>query len=244
MSEENNKLASFYGMQPEEVAVIKNTVAKGVTNTELAYFFSVCKAQDLNPFLKEVWCYKDNKGNLIIITGRDGFLSKAQKHPRFNGMRSAVVRSNDEFSIDIANAKIVHNSNWKEPGEIIGAYAIVFLRDGEPTITWVRMAEYNKGWNVWKTNPSDMIVKTAESRALKKAFGFSGLNVEEEWTVTSSGIVEPIREVEGVNETREQETALRMIQALEPEELRGKFTTDFLEKYPTVKAAFDAKVQM
>lgn len=51
-------------------------------------------------------------------------------------------------------------------------------------------------------------------------------------------------DVKEVVESKEEEAALRMIQALEPEELRGKFTTDFLEKYPTVKAAFDAKVQV
>lgn len=201
----DSKLSAYSGQwSDEEIAVIKNTVAKETTNTELAYFLSVCKSQELNPFNKEVWCYKQ-KGQLIIFTGRDGMLSKGQKHSRWNGMRSAVVRANDEFSIDIANAQITHKADWKEPSAIVGAYAIVFLKDGEPTISWVLMKEYDKGWNAWKTNPSDMILKTAEAKALKKAFGFSGIQIDEEWRNNGRGQVEPIPEAEVLTPEQEQE---------------------------------------
>jgi phage recombination protein Bet len=214
VNEADLKLADYSNLKPEEVAVIKNTVAKGCTNTELAYFLSVCQSQGLNPFNKEVWCYKDGKGNLIILAGRDGMLAKGQKHPRWNGIRSAVVRENDEFEIDIANAKITHKANWKEPGRIIGAYAIVFLAGGEPTISWVLMKEFDKGYNAWKSNPSDMILKTAESKALKKAFGFSGIQIAEEWRETSSGKIEPIQEAEIVSqeEADQREATNRTIQ--------------------------------
>src|SRR5690606_19499018 len=55
------------GFSPEQVAIIKNTVAKGVTDTELAYFLMLAQSVHLNPFKKEIWCYKDNKGNVIIF---------------------------------------------------------------------------------------------------------------------------------------------------------------------------------
>lgn len=141
-------------------------------------------------------------------------LAKGQKHPRWNGIRSAVVRENDEFSIDIANAKITHKANWKEPGRIVGAYAIVFLAGGEPTISWVLMKEFDKGYNAWKSNPSDMILKTAESKALKKAFGFSGIQIAEEWRETPSGKIEPIQEAEIVSqeEADQREATNRTIQ--------------------------------
>jgi phage recombination protein Bet len=210
------KLAEALNMKPEEVAVIKNTVAKGTTATELAYFLKVCESQKLNPFNKEVWCYKDNRNNLIILAGRDGMLSKGQKHPRWNGIRSAVVRENDEFSIDIANNIIKHNANWKEGGKIVGAYAIVFLKDGEPTVEWVLMREFDKGYNAWKTNPSDMIKKTAEAKALKKAFGFSGIQIGEEWR-ERNGTIEPIPEAEIVSQEEQdlEEAANRTISWME-----------------------------
>jgi phage recombination protein Bet len=176
----------------EQILVIHNSVAKGTTMAELAYFLNVAKSVQLNPFNKEIWCYKDKKNNLIIFSGRDGFLAKAQQNPEFAGIRSAEVKSKDEFSIDIANNKIVHTiSNLPtDRGEILGAYAIVFRKNGEPTVVFVEMHRYNKGYNTWKTHPEDMIKKVAESKALKLAFGISGIQLEDEFDI-KDGIALP-----------------------------------------------------
>jgi len=72
-----NKLSSQYGWTDVEIATIQSTVAKGTSKVELAFFLSLAKSVGLNPFNKEIWCYKDNKGNLLIFSGRDGFLKKA-----------------------------------------------------------------------------------------------------------------------------------------------------------------------
>ena len=60
----------------EQIQVIKNSVAKGTTDTELQYFLMVCKSTNLNPVMKEIWCYKDKQDNHLVFAGRDGFLSK------------------------------------------------------------------------------------------------------------------------------------------------------------------------
>ncbi len=178
-------VGNAFGYTPEQVAVVQNSVAKGTNKIELAYFLNVCKTMDMNPFNKEVWCYKDNKDNLLIFAGRDGFLSKAQKNPLFNGIRSCEVCENDEWSIDVANNEIKHliTKQKKDRGQIIGAYAIIFRKGGEPTIEWSDFATYNKGWNTWKTHPAEMIKKVSESHALKKAFGISGIQSEYEFDV-------------------------------------------------------------
>jgi phage recombination protein Bet len=178
-------IGNAFGFTPAEVAVVQNSVAKGTNKIELAYFLNVCKTMDMNPFNKEVWCYKDNRDNLLIFAGRDGFLSKAQKNPLFNGIRSCEVREKDEWSIDVANNDIKHKITkpLKERGNIIGAYAIIFRKGGEPTIEWSDFDTYNKGWNTWKTHPAEMIKKVSESHALKKAFGISGIQSEYEFDI-------------------------------------------------------------
>lgn len=173
-----NKLSQQFGWSEGEIATIQHTVAKGTSKLELAYFLSLAKSVGLNPFNKEIWCYKDGKGNLLIFSGRDGFLKKAQENKNFNGIRSCEVREKDVFGIDIANNVINHTINTTERGKIIGAYAIVFRKDGEPTVEWVEFATYNKGYNAWKTHPEEMIKKVAESHALKKAFGITGVQSE------------------------------------------------------------------
>jgi len=172
------KLSIQFGWTDVEIATIQSTVAKGTTKVELAYFLSLAKSVGLNPFNKEIWCYKDSKGNLLIFSGRDGFLKKAQENPAFNGVRSSEVCEKDVFGIDVANNVINHTISTAERGKIIGAYAIVFRKEGEPTVEWVSFETYNKGYNAWKTHPAEMIKKVAESHALKKAFGITGVLVE------------------------------------------------------------------
>jgi len=207
------KIARMTGFTEEEVAVVKNTVAKKTTNTELAFFLNVCKSVELNPFLKEIWCYKDNKENLLVFAGRDGFLKKAQTSPLWNGMTSSDVRENDKFEMDIPNAKVIHTTNGKERGKIIGAYAIVKPKNCEfPTIEWADFHTYNKSQFTWSTHPSEMIKKVAETHALKKAFGITGLNSEYDFEIKN-------------------ETAIPVETELTETEIAVKNVIDELDKY-------------
>lgn len=187
--------AAFPGFTPEQVSVIKKTVAKGTSDTELALFIYTASSTGLNPLLKEIWCYKDNKGNLLIFAGRDGFLKKAQQHPKYAGMRSASVREKDIFEIDIPKGVINHqiaNESNAARGKITGAYAVVFRKDEEPTVVWVDFETYNKGYSAWKSHSDDMIIKVAEIKALKKAFGMAEMQSPYDWNVTTDGRANPL----------------------------------------------------
>lgn len=191
VTESQKSISKNFGYSEQEIAVIQNTVAKNTNKVELAYFINVCKTVDLNPFIKEIWCYKDHRQNLLVFAGRDGFLSKAQRDKNFAGIRSSEVRKNDVFSIDIANNNIKHEFGLDERGEIMGAYSIVFRKNGEPTIEYVDFKTYNRGFGAWKSHPADMIKKVAETHALKKGFGISGIQSEYDFE-TKGSIVKPI----------------------------------------------------
>lgn len=177
---------------PEEVGIIKATVAKGFTDIELAYFLNVAKVYQLNPFTKQIWGYKDNKNNIIVFAGRDGFLAKAQRDPRWSGIASDVIREGEKYEINIAEGKISHSKEVTSKAKIIGAYAICKPKGCEiSTIEWADFDTYNKGYNVWKADPVAMIKKVAESHCLAKAYGISGLAVEEDFN-TDRDVVYPI----------------------------------------------------
>ncbi len=185
------RISDATGFKSEEIAVIANSIAKGTTPTELAYFFNVAKTSGLNPFLKQIWCYKDHKGNVIVLAGRDGFLSIAQKSDKWNGMTSSEVYENDIFEVDIINGKIEHKPNFKDRGKLIGAYAFIKPKGVEnATFEFAYLKDYDKGQFIWNSHKNEMIKKVAEVHALKKAFGISGLYSEEEIIPVTPVIIE------------------------------------------------------
>ena len=185
-----DKIALLTGFKSEEIAIIKSTVAKGVSNTELAYFLNIAKSVNLSPFRKEIWCYKDNKGNLLVFAGRDGFLKRAQESSLWNGMTSSEVCANDFFEMDIANAVIIHKPNFKDRGEIIGAYAIVRPKGCDlATVEWADIKTYDKKQFTWSTHKAEMIKKVAEIHALKKAFGITVLQSDMDWEIKDNVVI-------------------------------------------------------
>jgi len=179
---------------PQEIEVIRNTVAKGTTDTELMQFLGVCRAVELNPLLKEIWCYKDGRGNVIMFAGRDGFLTVAQRDPRYKGLRSCEICENDDFSADIPNGKVNHtikHMKRADRGVILGAYAIVYGEGLEPSVVVVNRDVYDKKTNAWATHPNEMLMKVAEIKALKKMFGIH-LQAQDDYQ-ERDGIVIPIQ---------------------------------------------------
>ncbi len=174
---------------PEEIAIIKSTVAKNTSDKELMYFLSLSKSLNLNPFNKEIWCYKSGS-SLMTFAGRDGFLKIAQSNRLWNGITSSEVRENDAFSVDIPKGEISHKPDFKNKGKILGAYCYIKPKGCETaTIEWADFDTYNKGQNVWKSHPADMIKKVAEIKALKKAFGIAGLYDENDFSVENNKVI-------------------------------------------------------
>ncbi|WP_206922587.1 phage recombination protein Bet [Alicyclobacillus suci] len=175
----------------EQIDTIKRTVAKGVTDAELEMFLTLCARYQLDPFLKEIWCYKRQKKDrngqyvddpnapAIIMTSRDGYLKVAQRDENFDGLKSFVVREGDDFEIDAINDTVKHKFGTKR-GKIVGAWAICYHKTRRPVICFVDFNEYNAGSQVWNKYPSAMIQKVAEAFALKRQFGISGLVTHEE----------------------------------------------------------------
>ncbi len=206
------KIAQMTDYKPQEIAVLKNTIGKTLSDTELAYFLSFSRSVDLNPFLHETWAYKDSKGNLIVFAGKDGFLKKAQNDHRFAGIVSSAVCANDNCTIDIPNGKVTHTFDLKGRGEVIGAYAQVRMKGIEtPTLVWIDRKEYDKKWNAWSSNPSAMCEKVAVTNACKKACGISGLQSEYDFDIKGSVAI-PIQDVK--SETELEMNKKKIIEAL------------------------------
>jgi len=170
----------FAGFTPEQIDVIKRTVAKGATDDELAMFLSLASRYQLDPFAKEIWFVKHGDRSMIM-TSRDGYLSIARRNPDYMGLLSGVVREGDEFEFEPTNTeRPVRHRFGQERGKILGAWAVCYHRNRVPAIAWAEFEEYNRKADSWEKYPSAMIQKVAEVMVLKRQFGISGLVTKEE----------------------------------------------------------------
>ncbi len=177
---ENRELATINTQSKwsdKQIETIKKTVAVGASNEELDMFLTLASTYDLNPFLKEIWCIK--MGNRVVITtSRDGYLRIANRDKHFRGLVSDAIYSNDKFAKTKDGVEHTYTGNR---GQIIGAYALVYRDDRDyPTYFFAPFKDYYKKGGTWDQYPHAMIVKVAESMALKRAFAISGLVTQEE----------------------------------------------------------------
>jgi len=181
MTENKNDKSNLINFNKEELKTLKNTVAANANEHEFKMFIALAKRYGLDPFNKEIFFWKV-KGRPTIMTSRDGYLKIADRHPEYDGLVSDVVRENDQFKRKTEGIDHHYSSNR---GKIIGAYALVYRKDRKyPIYIFAPYDEYNAPSKVWNQYPSAMILKVAESMALKRAFTVSGLVSREEMEVT------------------------------------------------------------
>ncbi|MDY6966821.1 MAG: RecT family recombinase [Halobacteriota archaeon] len=164
----------------EERQIVKNTVAKGASDSEFERFMYLAETYHLDPLANEIWC-TSYSGRTKIITGRDGYLKIAQNDSNYKGLMSGVVKVGDEFEFKPGDQKspVMHKFGT-DRGVIIGAWAVCFYKDRAPYVAFAEYEEYKKDSPIWKQYPSAMIKKVAEAMALKIQFGISGLVTKEE----------------------------------------------------------------
>jgi phage recombination protein Bet len=229
----------------KEIAVIKNVAAKTLNDTQLVFFLKLSNSLGLNPFNKEAWAYQDNRGNLVTMAGRDGFLKIAQRSDKWNGIYSTEVREGEEFSIIFENGNVeIKHVKKAEKGQILGAFAFCKPKGVEiPTIEYVAMSDYNKGQFTWKSHPADMIKKVAEVHCLKKAYGITGLQSDYDFEKKGQ-YVEAIKTEQSVEDRVKQQIINKLDQLeqagykvssyrdeLQQARVDGKLTEQYLNEF-------------
>ncbi len=144
---------------PQQIQLIRDMCARDCTDNEFLLLMQLAKTYQLDPFAKQIWAVKYGNNPAAIFCGRDGFLAIAHRSGKFDGMESGTRKDGD----DLVGWCKVYRKDMSRPFEVE-----------------VSLSEYSTGKNLWQTKPKTMIVKVAESHALRRAFGISGLYAPEE----------------------------------------------------------------
>lgn len=171
-------LVAVKQLDEELKKALKDTVAPNVTDTQLAYFLTVAKAQGLNPWMHEVWCIPMG-GRLVIMTSSDGYQKIAKRDPQFDSIQSAEVCEGDHFLIDPVTGDVEHRINPAKRGEILGAYAIITRKDKRRFAKYVSIKEYRGQSEPWRKYTSAMIQKVAKTALCKEWANITGVMAEE-----------------------------------------------------------------
>lgn len=159
---------------PDQVELIKRTVAVGATDDELQLFMYVAKKTGLDPFTRQIYAIK-RQNKMGIQTGIDGYRVVADRTGKLAGISDPTHTEPEggkyPLTASVTVKKLLPNGS---------------IADFTATARW---SEYNAGGPMWAKMPFLMLGKCAEALALRKAFpaDLSGVYTTEEMAQADNG---------------------------------------------------------
>lgn len=173
---------------PEQIDLIKRTIAKGCDDNQLALFLHTCKSHGLDPLRKQIYCVlwpishhhqeKRKAANgaeidvwvpgheMVIITGIDGYRKMAARdHRDYAGSGEGIFTFADKPPKTPAGRSIPESVTVE-----------IFRRGAPPTRATAYWEEFaprdltDKRADFWNRMPKNQLEKCAEAKGLRKAF--------------------------------------------------------------------------
>jgi phage recombination protein Bet len=172
----------------EQIDIIKQQIAVGCSDGELALFGQVCQRTGLDPFSRQIYAISRNAYNpetkqkepkMTIQVSIDGFRTIAARSGLYGGSKSYWCGEDGRW-VDV----------WLSSKPPAAAKTEVWrVGSPEPFTAVAKFGSYAQSFNgklsgLWEKMPEVLIAKCSESLALRKAFPaeLSGLYTSEEMT--------------------------------------------------------------
>lgn len=173
-------MADRFGMETAafEKTLMETVMPKNTSREAVAAFLLVANEHGLNPFTREIFAFEGQGGGVRPIVSIDGWIRLVNEHPKCNGFDLVDVFHPDG-TLDHVEARF-YRTDRQHP-VIVREYLAECTRKTEP-------------WTRW---PRRMLRHKAFIQGARYAFGFAGIEDEDEAerrvdaTVVSSGPIMP-----------------------------------------------------
>lgn len=168
---------------PDQLRIVRETVAKGTSAEQFALFIEVCKASGLNPFARQIYAVVRG-GVMTVQTSIDGYRLLAERSGKYAGQIGPEWCGDDGKWVDV----------WLADKPPVAARVGVLRKDfTQPVWGVAKYKSYSVSTNsLWQKMPDTMLAKCAEALALRRAFPseMSGVYTKEEMDQADRDVVD------------------------------------------------------
>jgi len=156
--ETKNSALGEVTITPEQVSLIKNTIAVGATDDELKLFFFECRRRGVHPLDRLIHFVK-RSGRATFQCGIDFMRAQAEASGQYRGQEDVEYGPNKNGYPEWAKATVRRID--PNTGDVYTVSATAY---------WDEFYPGEQLGFMWKKMPRVMLGKVAESQALRKAF--------------------------------------------------------------------------
>ncbi len=162
------------GQQVElSVSIVRDFLVTGkkelVTEQEIFYFLGICKARQLNPFVKDCYLIKYGSEPAAIVTAIDFYRSRARAAPDCTGWEKGVICLKEDGELRYSKGLVLPNETlvggWFKARPL--GWTVDFMLEVNLAgfIKRTSQGEITKFWS--EANQPSQIMKVAESQGLR-----------------------------------------------------------------------------
>lgn len=193
---ESESIRITVGMVKNMLAIRSRSGAEPLPRDVMTYMM-LCKSRRLNPFVGDAYLlgYDTKDGTKwSLITAVQALRKRAEAHPDFDGCQRGVIIERAGELVEREGSIVLDGEN------LIGGWSVC-KRKGQslPYRETVKLSVYTTGRSRWEKDPAGMIVKCAETAALRRAFpsDLAGLYLREEFESDEKPMTQ-VQEVHGM----------------------------------------------
>jgi phage recombination protein Bet len=143
------------------LATLKATVFAKASDEEMLALVVVANEYRLNPFLKEIYAFPAKGGGIVPVISIDGWVKLVNQHPNLDGLEFEAQDSED--------------------GSPYACTCRIFIKGrSRPVSVTEYYAECKRNTEPWNQMPRRMLRHKALIQAARVAFGFAGIQDEDE----------------------------------------------------------------